>query len=222
MGRVLVIDDDQAICDMLQRGLEREGFEVETAGDGSQGLRLAEDWQPEVILLDVMLPELDGLEVCRRLRSSNTRNPGIIMLTARTLTGDKIEGLEAGADDYVAKPFHFLELLARVRAQFRRHSGQQDLLHYKGLTLDTVNRLATSGNTALTLTAKECDLLRLFLSAPQQVLTRERLAEEAWGSQAEIESNVIDVYIARLRRKLAMISPTTALRSMRGSGYILI
>ncbi len=178
--RILVVEDDRRIRDLLRRGLIFEGYQVDTAEDGESALRVARDQMPDGVILDLMLPGIDGLEVCRRLR--NASNIPILILTARDTVPDRVTGLDAGADDYLVKPFAFDELLARLRALFRRHriEAAPEVHNYADLTLDRRTRQVFRGQEEIQLTAKEFDLLELFLRHPNQVLTREQIFEHVW------------------------------------------
>ena len=212
--RVLVVDDDPPLQRMLTRTLSAEGFTVTVAGDGGAALVAAERFAPDVIVLDVAMPTLDGLAVCRRLRGKGLPTP-ILMLTARDAVHDRVAGLEAGADDYLVKPFAIEELVARLRALTRR--GQvTDSLSYADLNLDVAARTATRGGRALELTGRETALLELLLRQPGRTVTRERALQEIWDDAAE--PNVVDRYVTRLRRKLG---DPPLIRTMRGTGFVL-
>jgi two-component system response regulator MprA len=213
--RVLVVDDDPPLLRMLKRSLTAEGFEVTVAGDGGAALVAAERSAPDVIVLDVAMPAIDGLAVCRRLRGRGLPTP-ILMLTARDAVADRVAGLEAGADDYLVKPFAMQELIARLRALTRRGKPADELLSYADLVLDTASRSVTRGSRAITLTGRESALLALLLSDAGRPVTRERAIDEIWGGAAE--PNVVDRYVARLRRKLG---PPPLIRTLRGSGFVL-
>jgi two-component system response regulator MprA len=215
--RVLVVDDDPPLRRMLQRTLVAEGYQVTVAGDGGAALVQAERTAPDVIVLDVAMPGLDGLTVARRLRGKGLPTP-ILMLTARDAVPDRVAGLEAGADDYLVKPFAVQELIARLRALTRRggdaHAG--GLRSYGDLTLDVSGRRATRAGRAIELTGREAALLELLLRESGRVVSRERALEEIWDDAAE--PNVVDRYVTRLRRKLG--SPPL-IRTVRGSGFTL-
>ncbi len=213
--RVLVVDDDPPLRRMLQRTLVAEGFEVTLAPDGGAALVAAERAAPDVIVLDVAMPALDGLAVCRRLRGKGLPTP-ILMLTARDAVPDRVAGLEAGADDYLVKPFAVQELIARIRALTRRRSDAGALLSYSDLTLDTETRKATRASRAIELTGREAAVLELLLRDPGRMVTRERALEEIWDSAAE--PNVVDRYVTRLRRKLG---PPQLIQTVRGAGFAL-
>jgi two-component system response regulator MprA len=215
--RVLVVDDDPPLRRMLARTLTAEGYDVTVAADGGAALLEAERAAPDVIVLDVAMPALDGLAVCRRLRSKGLPTP-ILMLTARDAVPDRVAGLESGADDYLVKPFAIQELIARLRALTRRgsdaHAG--GLRSYGDLTLDVDARKAVRAGRPIDLTAREVDLLELLLREPGRVVTRDRAIEEIWDDGAE--ANVVDRYVTRLRRKLGT---PPLIKTVRGSGFTL-
>ncbi|MEJ5203003.1 MAG: response regulator transcription factor, partial [Anaerolineales bacterium] len=196
--RILIIEDDEAIVKVLRRALMMENYQVDVAYDGESGLTIVRERQPDLIILDLMLPGMDGIEVCQRLRA--TGNIPILVLTARDALQDRIEGLDAGADDYMVKPFELGELLARLRALLRRTQQERAVvLTFADLTLDTNTRQALRKGRTINLTAKEYDLLELFMRHPRQVLTRELIFDRVWGYDFGGESNVLDVYIRYLR-----------------------
>ena len=220
-SHVLVVDDDEQIRTPLHRLLALEGFSVTTAANGEDALRKAAERFPDLVVLDVMMPGLDGIEVCRRMRASDSRLC-IIMLTARDAVPDRVLGLETGADDYVVKPFAFAELLARVRGCLRRREGSaQTELRFADLRMDAGTREVYRGTRAIALTATEFELLRLFLQNPRQVLTRDRIYEGVWGYEFEGESKVIEVYVSQLRQKLEADSEPRLIHTIRGAGYAL-
>ena len=221
MQRILVIEDEQEIANYLRRGLVLEGFLVTVAGDGPTGLAAARETPHDLVILDLMLPGLDGLEVARRLRAAS--DIPIIILTARDAVADRVLGLENGADDYLVKPFAFEELLARIRVQLRRRqTGQQsDVLRFSALTLDTAARELRVHERRVELTAKEYELLELFMRHPNQVLTREVIYDRVWGYDFGGESNIIEVYVRYLRQKLEAGGVARVLQTVRGAGYIL-
>jgi two-component system response regulator MprA len=217
---ILIIEDNEAIVKVLQRTLIYEGYKVDTALDGETGLELAENNHPDLVVLDLMLPGIDGLEVCQRLRAKG--NVPILMLTAKDTIQDRVLGLDAGADDYVVKPFELEELMARVRALLRRtQTDRATLLTFEDLTLDTSTRQSFRNERTIDLTAKEYDLLELFLRHPHQVLTRELIFDRVWGYDFGGESNVLDVYIRYLRQKLEEKGEARLIHTVRGVGYVL-
>jgi two-component system response regulator MprA len=218
--RVLVIEDEDRIRQFLQRGLTYENYRVDVAGDGAAGLSLARENPPDIVILDWMLPGMDGLEVCRRLRAGGP--VPILMLTAKDAVGDRVQGLDAGADDYLVKPFAFDELLARLRALLRRAApSQPEVLHFADLTLDTGTRQAFRGDRAIDLTAKEYELLEIFMRHPRQVLTREVIFDRVWGYDFGGESNIIEVYVRYLRQKTEAGGEPRLVHTVRGVGYVL-
>jgi two-component system response regulator MprA len=221
--KILVIEDDEGIAGTLYRGLTFEGYKVNVAYDGTTGLASARDDPPDLVVLDWMLPGLDGLEVCKRLRSAGPTP--IMMLTAKDAIADRVQGLDAGADDYLVKPFAFDELLARVRALLRRAKpaaeGTGEILKVVDLIMDTGAREVRRGNRKLELTAKEFDLLELFMRHPRQVLTREVIFDRIWGYDFGGESNIIEVYVRYLRQKMETENEPRLLQTVRGYGYAL-
>jgi two-component system response regulator MprA len=219
--RILIIEDDQAILKILQRGLSYDGYTVDTATEGRSGLMLARDHQPDLVILDWMLPGMDGLEVCHRMRTASGSVP-ILMLTAKDAVQDRIQGLDAGADDYMVKPFNLDELLARVRALLRRTQPDRvPVLKFADLTLDTGSRQASREGRLVQLTAKEYELLELFMRHPKQVLTREVIFDRVWGYDFGGESNVLEVYIRYLRQKLEEGGEARLIHTVRGVGYVM-
>jgi two-component system response regulator MprA len=218
---ILVVEDDRRIRDLLRRGLIFEGYVVETAEDGETALRAAREKEPDAVILDLMLPGMDGLEVCRRLR--NASSVPILMLTARDTVPDRVTGLDAGADDYMVKPFAFDELLARLRAIFRRHRAEvpSDTVRYADVTLNPRTRQVFRDNEEIQLTAKEFDLLELFIRHPNQVLTRELIYEHIWNYDFGGESNIIEVYVRYLRTKLESGGRSRLIQTIRGVGYAM-
>ena len=217
---ILIVEDDEAIVRLLRRGLTYEGYQVEAALDGETGLSMAREHHPDLVILDLMLPGIDGLEVCQRLRGGS--NVPILMLTAKDTIQDRVQGLDAGADDYLVKPFELDEVLARVRALLRRTQTERvQVLSFADLALDTATRQAMRHNRTISLTAKEYDLLELFLRHPRQVLTREMIFDRVWGYDFGGESNVLDVYIRYLRQKLETEGENRLLHTVRGVGYVL-
>jgi two-component system, OmpR family, response regulator MprA len=217
--KALVVDDEPSIVDFIKLGLGYEGFDVKTARDGLSGLALARDFNPDVIVLDVMLPGMDGMEVCQRVRAQS--DAGIVMLTARDELQDRVTGLDRGADDYVVKPFRFEELIARIRAVLRRRgTTRQQVLSFADLSLDQDTREVHRGDSAVDLTPREYDLLKLFMFNPRQVLSKETILERVWGYDFEGDANIVEVYVRYLREKLADIPPKL-IQTVRGAGYIL-
>jgi two-component system response regulator MprA len=218
--RILIIEDDEAILKILRRVLAYEGYQVDVAAEGKAGLSMAREAHPDLIILDWMLPGMDGLEVCRHLREMGSTP--ILMLTAKDTIQDRVQGLDAGADDYVVKPFELDELLARIRALLRRTQPERaQVLSFQDLTLDTNTRQASRKGRVISLTAKEYELLELFLRHPRQVLTREMIFDRVWGYDFGGESNVLDVYIRYLRQKLEGPGEARLLHTARGVGYVL-
>ena len=218
---ILVIEDDEGILQVLQRGLSYEGYSVETALDGRDGLVRARLRPPTLVILDWMLPGLDGLEVCQRLRAAG--NVPILMLTAKDTVADRVEGLDAGADDYLVKPFEFDELLARIRALLRRAKpeGAPEVVAFADLKLDTGTHQVFRGEREIELTAKEFELLELFLRHPRQVLTRDVIYDRVWGYDFGGESNIIEVYVRYLRQKTEAGQEPRLIHTVRGVGYVL-
>ena len=218
--RILVIDDEPKIVDFIRRGLAFEGYSVDVAYDGPQGLAQARDNPPDLVILDIMMPDMNGYEVCRRLRAGS--DVSILMLTAKDAVPDKVTGLDAGADDYLVKPFAFDELLARIRALLRRHRpAEREVLRFADLTLNPATRQAWRGEREIELTAKEYDLLELFARHPRQVLTRDIIYDQIWGYDFGGESNIIEVYVRYLRTKLEAGGEPRLIQTMRGVGYAL-
>ncbi|MHB8628986.1 MAG: response regulator transcription factor [Aggregatilineales bacterium] len=219
--KILVVEDEVPIARFLERGLIYEGYRVDVAHDGRTGLTFARDNPPDLVILDWMLPELDGLEVCKRLRSAS--DVPILMLTAKEEVSDRVHGLDAGADDYLVKPFAFDELLARIRALFRRSvpNSHPEVLHFSDLALDTGTHRATRADRVIDLTAKEYELLELFLRHPRQVLTRDLIFDRVWSYDFGGESNIIEVYVRYLRQKTEANNEPRLLHTVRGVGYVL-
>jgi two-component system response regulator MprA len=220
--KVLVVDDERAVRESLRRALELEGYEIELAEDGEQALRRLEaNGEPDAMVLDVLMPKLDGLEVCRRLRRSGSRLP-VLMLTARVEVENRVEGLDAGADDYVTKPFALEELLARLRALLRRRTGVAgEVVRFADLELDPGTREVRRGGEPIELTRTEFSLLELFMRNPRQVLTRSVIFERVWGYDFGYASNSLDVYIGYLRRKTEAGGKPRLIHTVRGVGYSL-
>jgi two-component system response regulator MprA len=220
--KILVVDDERAVRDSLRRALELQGYEVDLAADGAEALaRLESNGQVDAVLLDILMPVMDGIEVCRQIRRSGNAVP-VLMLTARDAVGDRVEGLDAGADDYVVKPFALEELLARVRALLRRASPTGDgVLRFADLELDTGTREVWRDGDPIELTRTEFNLLELFLLNPRQVLTRSIIFERVWGYDFGFASNSLDVYIGYLRRKTEAGGKPRLIQTVRGVGYAL-
>lgn len=218
--RVLVVDDDRKITGALRRGLTYEGYSVDVAHSGAEALAMLQDTRPQLVILDVMMPGIDGMDVCRLIR--RTDNVPILMLTARDEVADRVAGLDAGADDYLVKPFAFEELLARLRALLRRREPDpQTELRHADLILDTRTRVARRGDRKIDLTTTEYNLLALFLSRPDEVLSKETILEKVWGYDFEGESNVLEVYVRYLRMKLEAGGEPRLIHTVRGAGYVL-
>jgi len=219
---VLVVDDDPNVLRVMKRGLAYAGYQVDEADSGETALAAAAERPPDLVVLDVMLPGVDGLEVCRRLRGDNSQLP-ILLLTARDRVPDRVAGLDAGADDYLVKPFAFDELLARVRALLRRTKPAQEgeVYKYADLTIDPATREVHRGERDVDLTAREYDLLEFLTRHARQVFSRETIFERVWGSDYMGESNVIDVVVMRLREKLEAGGEPRLIQTVRGVGYTL-
>jgi two-component system, OmpR family, response regulator MprA len=217
---VLVVEDDEAIADVLRRSLRAEGHEVKSAGDGAEALTAAEQFTPDLVVLDLGLPRLDGMEVCRRLRAES--DVPILILTARTQTEDRVEGLDSGADDYLVKPFERQELLARIRALLRRRPPRGSAsLTVGDLSLNPDTREVTRGGRRIELTNREFELLEYLMRNERLVISRERLLDEVWGYDPMAMTNTIDVFISNLRRKLEADGEPRILHTKRGAGYVL-
>lgn len=219
--RILVVEDELKMAGLLKRGLEEEGYAVDVAATGSDAIWAATENPYDAILLDVLLPDMNGQEVCRRLRAGGRWAP-VLMLTARTAVADRVAGLDAGADDYLTKPFSFSELLARVRALVRRRVSERPAIVVVGdLALDPAARRVTRGDLAVELTAKEFALLEYFMRRPGEVLTRSRIIEHVWDFGYDGDSNVVDVYVRYLREKIDRPFRRDSIETVRGSGYRL-
>jgi two-component system, OmpR family, response regulator MprA len=220
--KILVVDDEPAVRESLRRALELEGYTVELAGDGIEALeRFGSNGEPDAVILDILMPRMDGLETCRRLRREGHRVP-VLMLTAREEVENRVAGLDAGADDYVTKPFALEELLARMRALLRRTSGGSgEVLRFGDLELDPRTREVRRGGEPIDLTRTEFSLLELFLLNPRQVLTRSLIFERVWGYDFGLSSNSLDVYIGYLRRKTEAGGAPRLIQTVRGVGYAL-
>ena len=221
MMRILVVDDERGVRDALERALELDGHDVEQANDGYEALAAIASAPPDAVVLDVLMPELDGLQVCRRLRADGDRTP-ILMLTARDAIGDRVSGLDAGADDYLVKPFALEELLARVRALLRRRTPTRtSRCAYADLTLDPISHEVHRGGRRLELTRTEYLLLELLLRHPRQVLPRSTIFERVWGYDFGATSNSLEVYVSYLRRKTEAEGEPRLIHTVRGVGYVL-
>jgi two-component system, OmpR family, response regulator len=220
--RVLVVEDEERMAVLLQRGLSREGLSVDVVGTGEEAAWMAEAHEYDAVVLDVMLPGIDGFETCRRLRRSEVWAP-VLMLTARDAVEDRVAGLDCGADDYLVKPFAFPELLARLRALARRGGSERPAVLAVGdLRLDPATRLVTRAGRPVELSAKEFALLEIFMRRPGQVLSRLQLLEHAWDHAYDNRSNVVDVYVLRLRAKIDVPFGRASLETVRGAGYRLV
>ena len=221
-GRLLVVEDDPQVRAMLARALGYEGFDVTTAATAEAAMAELRAADPELMLLDLLLPDEDGMDVCRRLRAAGEHIP-ILMLTARDTVSDRIEGLEAGADDYLVKPFSTAELVARVRALLRRARDRDPgpVRRYADVTLDASTHEVHRGGRPVPLTRREFDLLAIFLDNPGAVMPRERLLTDAWGFASSVETNSVDVYVGYLRRKLEEAGEPRLIHTVRGAGYVL-
>ncbi|MGQ8871370.1 response regulator transcription factor [Paenibacillus sp. TSA_86.1] len=221
---ILIVDDDEKIVSMLRRGLAFEGYEVQTASNGAEGLSKLMDKEPDIVVLDVMMPQIDGFEVCRRLREAGSKVP-VLMLTAKDEVQSRVTGLDTGADDYLVKPFALEELLARVRALLRRKADISNVtdnrLMYEDIILDNDSREVLRDGKRLELTAKEFELLNLFMQNPRRVLSRDLIMDKIWGYDYSGESNVLEVYIAMLRQKTEEHGGKRLIQTIRGAGYIL-
>ena len=221
MQRILAIDDDPAVTSLLKRGLSYEGYAVDIAGSGATGLTLAREHAPDLVVLDITMSGIDGLEVLRRLRAGDMRLP-VIMLTAKDAPADQIQGLEAGADDYVVKPFTFEVLLARMRALLRRQRATHPpQLRFADMLLDTTGQRVRRGQRDVALTSLEFKLLHTFLEHPRQVLSKDLLLDRVWGYDFGGNANVVEVYVKQLRQKLEGDGAPRLLQTIRGAGYVL-
>ncbi|QSJ20484.1 response regulator transcription factor [Nostoc sp. UHCC 0702] len=220
-AHILLVEDEVKLARFLELELSSEGYKISIAHSGIAGLTLARELSPDLAILDWMLPELSGLEICRRLRATNITIP-VILLTAKDEVCDRVAGLDAGADDYVVKPFSIEELLARIRAHLRRtQEPDQDILQFEDLSLNHRTREVYRGKRAIELTAKEFDLLEYILSHPRQVFTRDQILEKVWGYDFMGDSNIIEVYIRYLRLKLEENNEKRLIHTVRGVGYVL-
>jgi DNA-binding response OmpR family regulator len=221
MQRILVVDDDPSVTSLLKRGLAYEGFAVDVADSGAEGLAVARERSPDLVILDVMMPGLDGWEVLRRLRAADAQLP-ILMLTAKDAPADQVQGLDLGADDYVVKPFTFDVLAARVRAALRHHqSDQAEVLRFQDLTHDTGTRQARRSDREIDLTSTEYGLLHQFLQHPRRVLPKEFLMDRVWGYDFGGNANILEVYVKQLRQKLEANAEPRVIHTLRGTGYVL-
>jgi two-component system response regulator MprA len=219
--RILVVDDEPSVRDALDRALRMDGYRVQLASDGTEALDALAHMPPDAIVLDVLMPEPDGLEVCRRLRAAGDRTP-VLMLTARDAVPDRVKGLDAGADDYLIKPFALEELGARLRALLRRSGGPvEDPLRYADVVLDPAGHTVHRGETLIELTRTEFLLLELLMNHPRQVLTRTQIFEHVWGYDFGPSSNSLEVYVGYLRRKTEAAGEPRVIHTVRGVGYVL-
>ncbi|MER5183640.1 response regulator transcription factor [Streptomyces sp. NPDC002896] len=226
--RILIVDDEPAVREALQRSLVFEGYDTEVAVDGADALEKATAYQPDLVVLDIQMPRMDGLTAARRMRGAGTTTP-ILMLTARDTVGDRVTGLDAGADDYLVKPFELDELFARIRALLRRSTyaatavgaQEDDALTFADLRMDLATREVTRGGRPVELTRTEFTLLEMFLAHPRQVLTREQILKAVWGFDFEPSSNSLDVYVMYLRRKTESGGEPRLVHTVRGVGYVL-
>ena len=217
---IFVVDDDPEIVSFLKRGLTYEGYTVDTASDGAEALTKIREREPDLVVLDIMMPGIDGIEVSKRLRQGS--DLPILMLTAKGTVTDRVAGLDSGADDYLVKPFSFDELLARIRALLRRSQpAEGEVLRFMDLSLNTITREVTRAGQPVQLTAQEFQLLELFMRHPRQVLKRDRIYEVVWGYDFGGESNVIEVYVRYLRAKLEGGGQPRLIHTVRGVGYVL-
>ncbi|RMD68038.1 MAG: DNA-binding response regulator [Cyanobacteria bacterium J149] len=221
MSKILVVEDEQKLAKFLELELQYEGYEVAIAPDGKEGLKVAQKINPDLILLDWMLPQMSGFDVCRQLRSLGCMIP-IILLTARDEINDRVAGLDAGADDYIVKPFGIEELLTRLRVHLRKNSEEDpDELHFLDLSLNRRTREVKRGDRIIDLTATEYDLMEYLISHPRQVLTRDQILEKVWGYDFGGDSNIIEVYVRYLRLKLESNKEKRIIQTVRGVGYVL-
>ncbi|MEM9542380.1 MAG: response regulator transcription factor [Cyanobacteria bacterium P01_E01_bin.42] len=219
--KILVVEDEAKLAQFIELELKYEGYEVMVANDGLSGLSTARESQPDLIILDWMLPGISGMEICQRLRSTGDKVP-VILLTAKDEVSDRVKGLDSGADDYMVKPFSIEELLARVRAALRRTQEQEtNVLQFSDLKLNRSSREVFRGSRRIELTAKEFDLLEYLLAHPRQVLTRDQILERVWGYDFMGDSNIIEVYVRYLRLKLEAENETRLIQTVRGVGYVV-
>jgi DNA-binding response OmpR family regulator len=219
--RILVVEDEFSMAELLKQGLEEEDHSVVVAGDGADGLGIARDEDFDVIVLDLMLPKMDGLTVAKLLRVDGNQTP-ILMLTAKDATQDVVTGLDSGADDYLTKPFSFEELLARLRSVVRRRQTDRSAeLKFRDLVVDPASRTVTRGGSALTLTRTEYNLLELLVRRAGKVVSRETIIESVWGFDSNVENNTLDVFLSQLRRKVDKAGDVRLIHTVRGIGYTL-
>jgi two-component system response regulator MprA len=218
--RILVVDDEAAVRGAIRRALTYDGYEVDVAADGVEALEVMAAGPPDALVVDVLMPRIDGLELCRRLREAGDRTP-ILMLTARHLVSDRVAGLDAGADDYLVKPFALEELLARIRALLRRTTGPLDVLSFADVTLDRGSRIVARNGRTIETTRTEFALLELFMRNPRQVLTRDLIFERVWGYEIGANSNSLEVYVGYLRRKLEADGGPRLIHTVRSVGYVM-
>jgi two-component system, OmpR family, copper resistance phosphate regulon response regulator CusR len=223
MPRILIIEDEMNVSSFIKRGFEEEGYTSETAFDGAMGLNLACTQEFDAIILDVILPLMNGIEVCQRIRKEMGYSVPILMLTALGSTDDIIKGLEAGADDYLSKPFKFKELLARITVMLRRkdHAGSLPVYHFADLVLDTRTKILTRAGKEIVLTSKEFRLMEFFLKNPGRVLSRTSILENVWDNNVYPSTNIVEVYVNYLRNKIDKGFPVTLIHTMIGMGYVL-
>ncbi|MEM9447268.1 MAG: response regulator transcription factor [Cyanobacteria bacterium P01_E01_bin.6] len=218
---IVVVEDEEKLARFIEMELKYEGYDVNVSNDGLTGLTQIRNANPDLVILDWMMPGMTGLEVCRRLRQTGSKVP-VILLTAKDDVSDRVAGLDAGADDYLVKPFSIEELLARIRAHLRRtQDTEEEVLRFEDLMLNRQTREVTRGDRSIELTAKEFDLLEYLLSYPRQVITRDRILEEVWGYDFMGDSNIIEVYIRYLRLKLEADNEKRLIQTVRGVGYVL-
>jgi two-component system response regulator MprA len=219
-ANILVVDDDPKITQLLKRALTLEGYSVQTAGSGMAGLEEIRAQNPDLVILDILMPGMDGIEVCRRIRSNG--DTPVLLLTAKDEVADRVKGLDSGADDYLVKPFALEELLARVRVLLRRHEAVVgEVLRFADITLDTGTRTARRRDREIPLSTTEYELLQYFLRHPRRVLSREAILHAVWGGDFDHPTNVVDVYIGYLRSKLEGDNHSRLLQTVRGAGYVL-
>ena len=221
MPRILVVDDDPTVTSVVRRGLSFDGYKVDTAATGPQALTVARDHTPDLVILDLMLPGLNGFDVLERLRLADSSLP-VLMLTARDAVEDQVKGLELGADDYVVKPFRLEILSARVKALLRRSEQERpEIMRFEDLSLDTGTRRAQRSDRVIDLTSTEYELLRQFLLHPRRVVAKHVLMERVWGFDVEGSSNIVEVYVKQLRQKLEANGEPRLIHTFRGAGYVL-